>query len=618
MSACASIRAAPGARRGSSTCGRRAKRSDLYHCVEWAGTQSWSNGKVGINGISYYAMNQWTVGALKPPHLAALCIWEGSSDYYRELCRHGGILSDFFNSWHPRQVGSVQHGVGSRGAKSAVTGELVAGPDTLSAAELAEICADSPGEAKRRKLYDDYHAARTADFAADRGAAALGRQLGRHGAAHPRQFRGFFGAPGPNKNGSRCTATPTSRISTATTARRCRSASSAIFSKARIPAGSRQPRVSLNVRHPHEKFVLRAENEWPLARTQWTKYFLQPDGRALRRQPPSAATTLDYDTTGDGLTFRTPPWRQSFEITGPVAAKLWLSSPTTDADLFLSLAPVRSRRKGGHLHRLERSARAGRARLAARLAAQARSGAIAALPALAQRTTRNGRCGPASRSSSTSKSGRPRSWCRPAIGSRSPLAAKTTKWTARDIALAERALSDERRRPVPAHRPRRSAGRHFRHPQHAALCRRTLAVPLVADHSGEVRSRQEFERARGNLMMSRFAAARGGAAWHSRRRRAGIGAAISQAAPSPSSCPTRPAARPTKPPASSRNRFCDKLKQSFIVEDVSGGNTIIGMRESRTRRARRLHAAPAQSADLRERFAVTKRCRSTPSKTLPR
>ena len=33
---------------------------DLYQCVEWAGTQPWSSGKVGINGISYYAMNQWT------------------------------------------------------------------------------------------------------------------------------------------------------------------------------------------------------------------------------------------------------------------------------------------------------------------------------------------------------------------------------------------------------------------------------------------------------------------------------------------------------------------------------------------------------------------------------
>jgi uncharacterized protein len=53
---------------------------DFYHCIEWAGTQPWSNGKVCINGISYYAMNQWQVGALQPPHLAAMCIWEGASD----------------------------------------------------------------------------------------------------------------------------------------------------------------------------------------------------------------------------------------------------------------------------------------------------------------------------------------------------------------------------------------------------------------------------------------------------------------------------------------------------------------------------------------------------------
>ena len=137
---------------------------DLYRCVEWAGTQFWSNGKVGINGISYYAMNQWQVGALRPPHLAALCIWEGSSDYYRELCRHGGILSDFLASWYPRQVASVQHGVGARGAKSVVTGELVAGPATLPDAELAQNRADIPGEAKRRHWCDDYYAARIAAF----------------------------------------------------------------------------------------------------------------------------------------------------------------------------------------------------------------------------------------------------------------------------------------------------------------------------------------------------------------------------------------------------------------------------------------------------------------------
>src|SRR5580692_3175915 len=42
---------------------------DLYQCIEWAGVQPWSNGKVGLNGISYLAMNQWAVAALRPPHL---------------------------------------------------------------------------------------------------------------------------------------------------------------------------------------------------------------------------------------------------------------------------------------------------------------------------------------------------------------------------------------------------------------------------------------------------------------------------------------------------------------------------------------------------------------------
>src|SRR5215211_4814050 len=43
---------------------------DLYECIEWAGTREWSNGRVGLAGISYYAMNQWVVAGLDPPHLA--------------------------------------------------------------------------------------------------------------------------------------------------------------------------------------------------------------------------------------------------------------------------------------------------------------------------------------------------------------------------------------------------------------------------------------------------------------------------------------------------------------------------------------------------------------------
>ncbi|MGC1539436.1 MAG: CocE/NonD family hydrolase [Xanthobacteraceae bacterium] len=309
---------------------------DLYACVEWAGTQSWSNGKVGINGISYYAMNQWAVGALRPPHLAALCIWEGASDYYRDLCRHGGILSDFFRSWHPRQVGSVQHGLGDRGAKSALTGETVAGPDTLSAAELAGNCADSPGEARRRRFHDDYHAARTADFAQIEAPLLSAANWGGMGLHTRGNFEGYLAAGSGQKwlevHGDTHFTHFYSSYGEALQKRFF-----SHFLKGEDSGWERQPRVSLNVRHPGEKFVLRGENEWPLARTRWTKYFLQPDGLALAPEKPATSSALTYDTTGDGLTFRTTPRDESFEITGPIAAKLWVSSPTTDADLFLVL-----------------------------------------------------------------------------------------------------------------------------------------------------------------------------------------------------------------------------------------------------------------------------------------
>jgi predicted acyl esterase len=309
---------------------------DLYQCIEWAGTQPWSNGKVGINGISYYAMNQWQVAALKPPHLAALCIWEGASDYYREVCRHGGILSEFLSSWYPRQVASVQHGVGEHGAKSVVTGELVAGPQTLSDAELAKNRADIPGEAKRRRLLDDYHAARTAEFENIEAPLLSAANWGGMG-LHPRgNFEGWLRAGSKQKwlevHGDTHFTHFYSSYGEALQKRFF-----GHFLKGEDTGWEKELRVSLNIRHPGERFIKRAENEWPLARTQWTKYFLQPRDFGLATEAPDGEATLSYETTGDGLTFRTQPLKKNVEITGPVAAKLWVSSDTVDADLFLVL-----------------------------------------------------------------------------------------------------------------------------------------------------------------------------------------------------------------------------------------------------------------------------------------
>lgn len=50
----------------------------FFDVVEWAAEQSWSNGKVGLLGISYYAGSQWRVAARKPKGLAAIVPWEGT------------------------------------------------------------------------------------------------------------------------------------------------------------------------------------------------------------------------------------------------------------------------------------------------------------------------------------------------------------------------------------------------------------------------------------------------------------------------------------------------------------------------------------------------------------
>ena len=309
---------------------------DFYQCIEWAGTRPWSSGKVGINGISYYAMNQWTVAALRPPHLAALCIWEGASDYYRELSRHGGILCNFLNSWYNRQVLSVQHGVGARGARNPVTGDTIAGPETLAEEELRKRRADLDGEARRRYLIDDYYRARMPDFSKIEVPLLSAGNWGGQGLHTRGNFEGYLRAGSKWKwlevHGDTHFTHFYSSYGTA-----LQKKFFGHFLKGESTGWDKQPTVSLNIRRPHEKFELRAEHEWPLARTQWTKYYLQPATRELGADAPDAATTLAYETTGDGITFLTPPMTRELEITGPVAAQLWLSSETADADVFLVL-----------------------------------------------------------------------------------------------------------------------------------------------------------------------------------------------------------------------------------------------------------------------------------------
>ncbi len=69
---------------------------DGHDLVEWAAEQPWSSGKVGFCGVSYLALTQWATAATRPPHLAAICPWEGFTDAYGDFARPGGVREDGF------------------------------------------------------------------------------------------------------------------------------------------------------------------------------------------------------------------------------------------------------------------------------------------------------------------------------------------------------------------------------------------------------------------------------------------------------------------------------------------------------------------------------------------
>ena len=69
---------------------------DVCDLIEWAAAQPWSTGAVGLIGVSYLAISQWKAAARQPPHLKAICPWEGFTDAYRDCFTRAVSPADGF------------------------------------------------------------------------------------------------------------------------------------------------------------------------------------------------------------------------------------------------------------------------------------------------------------------------------------------------------------------------------------------------------------------------------------------------------------------------------------------------------------------------------------------
>lgn len=310
---------------------------DYYECIEWAGVQAWSNGKVGLLGISYYAMNQWQVAALQPPHLAAICPWEGGADYYREFVRHAGILNIFVSRWYPIQVASIQHGVGNRGPRNPHTGDPVAGPETLSDHDLSANRADVIKEIYSRPFDDSYYRDRSPDLSKIRvpllsaanwahhlhtrgnfegylAVSSREKWLEAHGLEHFTEFYTDYGIDLQKRFFGH-------------------------FLAGRDTRWGEQPAVQLNARLPDGTFERRSHAAWPPPEVEWTKMDIDLSERVLSRNGMGGSqaplSRLSFAASGSGLTFTTPVAEEPFEVCGPASARLFLESSTEDADIFV-------------------------------------------------------------------------------------------------------------------------------------------------------------------------------------------------------------------------------------------------------------------------------------------
>jgi hypothetical protein len=308
---------------------------DLAACIEWAGEQAWSSGKVGLSGISYLAMNQWQAAELQPSHLAAMFICEGASDYYREMTHHGGILCTFSKVLYGPAILSVQNGRGKRGFQSRMNGDWVSGPQTLTEEQLGSNRRDWHADCIANGLAtDEFWTSRMPDFSkitvpflslANWGgqglhlrgniegflaAASEQKWLEIHGREHWIEYYTDYGIDLQKRFFGH-------------------------FLKGEDTGWSKQPRVQILVRRAGDRYVERHEQEWPLARTQWTKLYVNGKDHSLASEPIAEGASITYRGMSDGATFLTQPLKEDTEITGPIAAKLFVSSTTEDADLFV-------------------------------------------------------------------------------------------------------------------------------------------------------------------------------------------------------------------------------------------------------------------------------------------
>lgn len=290
---------------------------DCYDLIEWLGVQPWSNGRVGMTGVSYLAATQWFVAPLRPPHLAAINPCEGFSDWYRDFAYHGGIPE---TSFVPRGSANLQW--------------------STTRTE------DTAANVRAHPLYDDYWASKEADLSAitvpayvvaswsDQGLHTRGTLEAYRKLASPQKWLEVHG-----RKKWRHYYAPQS------VAKQRQFFDH--FLKDEPAVLDRWPKVLIEVREAANRGTWHAESEWPLRRTKYRPLFLDGRDGTLRDTVPEVAAQISYDPLApDSRGVFDYLCASEMELAGPMTLHLWVEAQgSDDMDLFVAIEKLDANRR---------------------------------------------------------------------------------------------------------------------------------------------------------------------------------------------------------------------------------------------------------------------------------
>jgi len=288
---------------------------DYYELIEWAASQSWSTGAVGLLGVSYLAMSQWRVAALQPPSLRAICPWEGVTDLLRELGYQDGVPETGFVGvwWRFR----MQPGHNKRFPMN----------ENFPVDRDQHPLDDAYWEAKRPALEQIQVPALVCASWSDHGLHTRGSLIGFERLASAQKWLYTHGGRKWETFYSPETREVQRRFFDH-------------FLKGESNGWETTPRVRLAVRRGRSVCDVRPETEWPLPEVRYVPLYLDAVTGTLVPEAPGNEGVVQYDPRGGAhdrarFVYR---FEQETELTGSMTLALWVStSEGDDLDLFVLL-----------------------------------------------------------------------------------------------------------------------------------------------------------------------------------------------------------------------------------------------------------------------------------------